>query len=187
MVNIKDAIKRYYYQIMVESKFRDINFFEIKKIAEEYNKIISPSVVDTSELITENNPESLLIGEKNDNGEPLIYSSSNNGLEIYYKNIHISIIDNDKQHIVRVSLKMRNKPWEFKRNNKTFNAAIPLTETMNVYLYYNVNVMDDRFCENYNYLDGTWNEYLYKTITEVIDIIYGFTQYSQFSKNYVKK
>ena len=186
MVNIKDILKRYYYQVMIESKIKEVNFFEMKKIAEEYNKVITPTLVDTNDL-TGDISETILIGERNDSGEPIIYSSSNNGLEIYYKNIHVSVVDNDKQHIIRVSLKMHNTPWEFKRNNKSFNATTPLTETMSVYLYYNVNVMDDRFCENYNYLNGTWNEYVYKTVMEIKDIIYGFTQYSQFSKNYVKK
>jgi hypothetical protein len=86
-----------------------------------------------------------------------------------------------------VSIKKENDAWVFKKNNKTFNTANPITETMNIYLYYNVNVMDDRFCENSNYLDGNWNEYVYNTLIDINDMIYGFTQYSQFSKDYSKK
>ena len=179
MSKIVDFFKNYYYHILIESKISKIDFFELKKIAEEYNKV-----------------QAFPVGEDYENDEiedadidhvMKIYSANNGGADIYYKNVHVSIIDNDKQHIIRVSIKKENDVWVFKKNNKTFNTANPITETMNIYLYYNVNVMDDRFCENSNYIDGNWNEYVYNTLIDINDMIYGFTQYSQFSKDYSKK
>ena len=178
-MKISDTIKRYYYQLLIESSFKEYNFFEMKKIAEEYNKV---QAFPFGEDYNNDEIEDLDINEN-----MKIYSTNNGGMDIYYKNTHISIIDNDKQHVVRISIKKENDVWVFKKNNKKFDTTNPITETMNVYLYYNVNVMDDRFCENYNYVSGNWNEYVYNIVTEINDMIYGFTQYSQFSKDYGKK
>ena len=174
-----DYLKNYYFQFLNESKLSKIDFFQLKKIAEEYNKV---------QIFT--------IGEDYENDEIVdhdsivnmkLYAANNGGMDIYYKNVHISIIDNDKQHVVRISIKKENDDWVFKKNNKTFNTTNPITETMSVFLWYNVNVMDDRFCENTNYMAGNWNEYVYNTTLEIVDMIYDFTQYSQFSKDYGKK
>ena len=179
MKKIVDILKNYYYHVMIESKLSKINFFELKRIAEEYNKVQTFSVgedYENDEIVDHDSIENMKL-----------YSANNGGMDIYYKNVHVSIVDNDKQHIVRISIKKENDEWVFKKNNKTFNTTSPITETMSVYLYYNVNVMDDRFCENVNYMGGNWNNYIYNAVMDINDMIYGFTQYSQFSKDYGKK
>lgn len=180
ITKFKNWVLKYFYKIQNESKLSHIDFFEMKRIAEEYDKV--------KILISDDeNNDTIQIYDKTLS----IFGSNNGGVDIYYKNMHVGIIDNDKQHIVRISLKKSvdeyENEWVYKKNNKSFNVNTPVNETMNVYLYYNVNVMDDRFCENMNYMDGNWNEYVFETLMEIVDMIYGFTQYSQFSKEYKYK
>lgn len=183
MRKIFDYLKNHYYKVMIETKFGQIDFFEMKKIAEEYNKVTT--LVSNDSIDSDNESED----KKSIADDSLqIFSAKNGGIDIYYENIHISIIDNDKQHIVRISLKPSyDECWDFQKTNKVVNTSTPLNDTMDVYVYYNVNVMDDRFCENTNYMEGTWNEYVFNAISNIAEEIYGFTQYSKFSKDYAKK
>lgn len=107
-----------------------------------------------------------------------ISTKSGEQCDMLYKNLHVKTINSPNQRLVSVSIKHNSNVWSISEDGEVQN------DEMEVYLWYDMKVLGDRWCMNVIFNPGNWNEYVYKTLKELVSIIRGYTRASQFNVEY---
>lgn len=155
-------LRKFVYKLKLEKKLRTMNVVDMIKTLVKYNKMYSPA-----EYTSSNDGFFALSGC---NG-PGIY-------DIFYRNLHLYYKYTEKENIFRISIKNDEDRWEL---GERFSEN---TKTMEVYLTYDIEVLGGRRCSNTIFKDGTWNEYVYKTLVQLEKMVNGYTIEAEFNEIY---
>lgn len=120
-------------------------------------------------------------GKLSDN-EFSAFKSNDGTIDIYYKNFHVTIINNKKDKIVSINLKREEDCWIINKDD----YSNPLTKSFEIYRWYDVTVYDDDRHFGVRYVDGTWDKYFYKTLKELDKCVNDMTDKSQMYQEYAK-
>lgn len=161
-------LKKLYYKLRLQNKLRNTNFQNLVDILNDYDKF-----KNESDLVT-----NVFDGPS----EPICLRGAGNVYDIFYRNLHLHLEDTRKQNIISLSLKSQGAYWRLDELSPEENKNL-----MEIYLWYDIEVLGKHRCSNVNFNDGTWNEYVYKTFCELEETIHGFTTASRFNKAYGKQ
>ena len=154
------VIRKHIYQYFLNQKLRNLDARKLFHIMEEYNKLYERPVdsnIKTDELIGFN------IGDNYD---------------IFYKNVHLHYMETPEHMITRVSIKQDDDTWKIRN---TFSED---NDVMEVYLTYDIEVLGGLRCTNTILKNGTWNEYVFKTLDEIEQIVFSYTREAKFNRAY---
>ena len=151
----------------LDSKLRNMDITKLIGVMVKYNKF--------------NRPGSRNDGPFQANDDVIGLANGDGSYDIFYKNIHIYYQSENDQTICRLSLKREDESWLL---GNVFSEGI---KTMEVYLTYDIEVLGNLRCTNTIFKDGNWNEYVYKAIRNVEEIINSYTIEAQFNKAYSEK
>lgn len=157
-------LKKWFYKFRLENKLKDFNFFRLIDILETYEKFKKPEDLESSKFYAT---------------EPVCLRTGENVYDIFYDNIHIHLEDTKKQTIISLSLKHIDFLWRLDELSPEENKNL-----LEVYLWYDIEVLGNRRCSNTNFTDGMWNEYVYKTLCELEEKVNGYTTCSWFNREY---
>ena len=151
-------------------------FENIVRTAEVYNLISNDK---------HKNLSSLVFGEGL--GEYIIFkdvTDEKTSYNIFIGDIQIRMETSAKETVYSVHIKKRSDDWEFSKIDGNVNHSVPLTHTYRVYVYYDVPVLNITRTSGDNYVYGTWDKYVYKTINKLIDEVNNNTEMNQFNSEY---
>lgn len=148
-----------YYNFMSNYLVKRVLFFDFPKIIDKYYQYGTDNVSD---------------------GDFSAFKSDNGIIDIYYKNFHVFIVNNDKDKIVSISLKKDEDKWEINKDN----PSKPITKTFEIYRWYDVTVYDTDKFMNERYVDGSWNKYFYKTLKDLDKYVNNMTVKNQMYQEY---
>lgn len=108
--------------------------------------------------------------------------------DIFYSNLHIHVSMCESEKIFSIRLKKEEDSWIFTtiQNGevKDIDFSHPTNETYEVYVWYEVPVLDITKSIGYNYRNGTWDKYLYQTVNRFIEEVKNITGKSKFNEYY---
>lgn len=148
-----------FYNLRANYLVKRVLFFNFSEILDKYYQYCQGNLSDT---------------------EFSAFKSNDGTIDIYYKNFHVTIVNNGKDKIVSINLKKEEDAWVIDANNK------PITKTFEVYRWYDVTVYDTDKYFNERYIEGSWNEYFYKTLKQLDKYVNGMTDKSQMYQEYAK-
>lgn len=106
---------------------------------------------------------------------------------IYYDRVRI-VVNNGKEKLVKISILGKNeqwKVWELDAKGKNIHSIdSPDTVAYTVYTFCDVLMPTGRMMCDERYTDGTWNEYVYNSVTTMVDYIMGFKERNKFNNYY---
>ena len=106
---------------------------------------------------------------------------------IYYNKVRI-VINDGKEKLIKVSILGQNdtwKVWELDSKGKNIRTIdSPETDAYTVYTYCDVLIPTGRMMVDERYTRGTWNEYVYNSVTEIIEYINTFKERNKFNNYY---
>lgn len=104
-------------------------------------------------------------------------------IDIYYDNLHIQKVNNQKEKSLQIAIKFPNDTeWVFEGNNH----KKPLNHVYRVYYNCEITMMDDGIYENDIYKNGSWDKYVYKTMRLFERDVISLTDTSKFNESYKK-
>ena len=162
-------LKKCYYKFRLEKKLRDTNFQTFVDILTDYDKFKTPGDLVSSAFMS-------------NTGEPVCLCTGENSYDIFYGNLHLHLEETKKQNIISLSLKFNDNFWRLDELSPEENRNL-----LEIYLWYDIEVLGNRRCSNVNFRDGAWNEYVYKTFCELEEVINGYTTSSRLNKVYGKR
>ena len=163
-----NLIRKFYYKLRLSSKLRNLELNKLIGVLSKYNKF---NTQDRDKVFFANDDVvAFYVRDEDDN----------QFADIFYKNLHIHCEDGAKQTITRISLKDNEQTTQWKLGTH-FSEGI---KTLEVYLTYDIEVLGGLRCNNTIFKDGYWNEYAFKTLSDVEEIINGYTIESRFNDFY---
>ena len=106
---------------------------------------------------------------------------------IYYDRVRV-VINNGKEKLAKVSILSPNdswKVWELDAKGKNIcSIDSPETESYTVYTFCDVLMPTGRMMTDERYTYGTWNEYVYDSVTKMIDYVMEFKEKNKFNNYY---
>lgn len=155
-------MKQFFYSLKTSALLRKIMFFDFSEILNKYYKYCEGTLSDD---------------------EFSAFKSENGVIDIYYKNFHVYIVDNDRDKIVSINLKTEEDEWILNKDD----YSNPVTKTFEIYRWYNVTVYGEDRHSNQHYVEGTWNEYFYKTLKALNQTINNMTDKNKMLAEYSHK
>ena len=164
------AIRRNHFRILLNKKLRNLDAQKLFKVMLEYDKLYG-------------RPVDPVIHGYNDT---LVGFQMGDCYDIFYQNIHLHYMETKESVITRITLKKDEDSWVI---GSRFSEGNNENDIMEVFLTYDIEVLGGLRCTNTIDRTGNWNEYVYKKLCEIDNIIYGYTKESEFNKAYdfVKK
>lgn len=104
--------------------------------------------------------------------------------DLFYKNFHIHISLSDSEKIYSIRLKKNDDAWMFFSKDNDIDYSHPTNETYEVYVWYEVPVLDITKSIGCLYKNGTWDKYFYKTTNEFIKAVNEITDKAKFNEYY---
>ena len=159
-------MKKSFYNLRSGQLVKHVLFFEFQKILDKYYEYCNNDLKDKENDFT-------------------AFKSENGTIDIYYKNFHVFIVNNLKDKIVSINLKKNEENWIVNKDN----PSVPINQTFEIYRWYDVTVYDTDKCMNEKYINGSWNEYFYKTLKGLDKFVKEMTDENQMLVEYshVKK
>lgn len=106
---------------------------------------------------------------------------------IYYERVRL-LINNGKEKLVKVSILGQGdtwKVWELDAKGKNIKSIdSPDSNAYTVYTFCDVLMPTGRMMCDERYTTGTWNEYVYNSVTKMIDYINSFSERNKFNNYY---
>ena len=156
----------------------DFKLAESIKILESYSFLNNESELES--ILNQRPIDKMYSGEelfiKTEKENKTIY-------DLFYHNFHIHISVSDNEKIFSIRLKKEEDAWAW-NGEKEIDFSHPTNETYEIYVWYDVPVLDFTNCVGYNYKSGTWDKYFYKTIHKYIKEVDGITDKSKFNEYY---
>ena len=125
--------------------------------------------------IVRNNKERVVIADPDSKEDVIFYNEEKDTKFTLYYGLLRVYVENSVNKIIRVSVLKPGCQWEFdtKKND--------ISNTFDVYTWYDIeNLVGDR-CMGEKYLDGNWNEYIYLSTKHLSDQINSWTRYNIFN------
>ena len=171
-----------FYQAAINTKLQQLDFPQCITQAEKHHKVLR----DPNELFNKVNPEGTTEGPD----MPIFFAISERP-EVYiafYKNLYLTY-SYDKEvrdRVFRIYMKRPEDKWEIpsKPNGKGIDAYTPTNIKAEVYINYNVNVLDVDRCMGDHYRSGSWDKTFYKTLKSFLKDVEGYTETRQIEIAY---
>ena len=173
-------MRNIFYSFLADAKTGSYNL-EIDKsvdIIEKYG-LWSPNEVST---------DSVLVNERD------FFKRVEEGktvYDLYYDSIHIHISNGTQpsEQICSIRVKKQNDAWECPTKfgydgEKIIDASHPKNDSYEVYVWYDVPVLDVTRAIGYVYKHGNWDKYVYKTMKAFFGTILAETDTSKFNEDY---
>lgn len=176
-----NLFKKIYYKWRINYKISCFDFKPFVKILEDYHKFTEP-IPEGDEDFAKDFYITDIPGRVE-----CFRNTENTEFDIYYENMHMHITDTKKDKVVTISLKKNNDRWSLASVNGVIDVSNPINDTMEVFCWYDVFVMNRKRCEGVEYVEGVWNKYFYCTLVELEKTIVGFTLAAQFTEEYNAK
>ena len=189
-----------FYKLLIDAKLGNTNLFDYLAIAEEYSKVKTiEGAVKENRLIKNRDDGTWFLGGPdyvNENGEtiePDIIKTSdallNNVVCVFYRNLYINFSsgpgNTNNDQIIRICVKDPDEQWRFKNGaDGKIDIIHPENVNAEVYIDYNVSVLNHSRCVGNEYKSGTWNKMFYRTICSFIDTVQGYTEINRIKKAY---
>ena len=168
----KKKLKERYFGLRVESYLTSLHFSEIVDVINSDPDNLSNTPDEGYQPFIDGNVRTYKDGD--------LYA-------IYYERVRL-LINNGKEKLVKVSILGQGdtwKVWELDskgKNIKTIDS--PDSDAYTVYTYCDVLMPTGRMMCDERYTTGTWNEYVYHSVTKMIDYINSFSERNKFNNYY---
>lgn len=116
---------------------------------------------------------------------PSYFKKEKDGATLYdffVDNLHIHVQTSDEEKIYSIRLKFSNEEWQFSEDDYSH----PLNDTFEVYLNYDIPVLDITRTSGMFYKHGSWDKYVLKTLRSFFHSAKAFTTESKFEMDYRK-
>lgn len=110
-------------------------------------------------------------------------------VDIFYKNIHLHVSIGGKEKIYSVRIKAQDDEdlWTLRvDSNGKIDHSHPVNETYEVYVWYQLPILDITTVDGYVYRHGNWDKYVYRTMSDFFQEVNGYTLNSRFNDFYRK-
>ena len=104
--------------------------------------------------------------------------------DLFFENFHIHISFCEHEKIFSIRLKKSDEIWRFKDDEGNVDFSHPINQTYEIYIWYEVPVLDVTKSVGSIYKNGTWDKYFYFTIKKFLRDINSITDNSQFNEAY---
>ena len=175
---------REFYRILINARFESNDLFKYLDLAKSYGKVQendrSVFVKDATEsdwTLSPESPEPIFIKGSADNGTVCAF----------FENMFILFSVNEKtdDRIIRIYLKRPEDQWIFTDADEGKVCVVkPKNVCAEVYINYDVNVLDLNRCHGEEYLSGTWNKAFYRSLTAFMRSVEGFTEVNRIKRAY---
>jgi hypothetical protein len=81
-------------------------------------------------------------------------------------------------------LKKTDDNWTFSEVNGEIDYSHPTNQTYEVFVWYNVPILDFTKCVGYNYKNGSWDKYFYQTLKKFFKDVENVTDKNKFNEYY---
>ena len=156
------AIRRNHFRILLNKKLRNLDAQKLFKVMLEYDKLYGRPV------------DPVIHGYE----DKLIGFQMGDCYDIFYKNLHLHYMETRESIVTRISIKQDQDVWKI---GSRFSEE---TDTMEVFLTYDIEVLGGLRCDNTIDRFGNWNEYVYKMLLDIENQVYCYTRESEFNKAY---
>ena len=108
--------------------------------------------------------------------------------DLFFNNLHIHASLSETEKIYSVRLKNPNDKWSFNYNTDVMTPDFPhpTNEYYEVYVWYDVPVLDITRSHGYVYKHGAWDKYVYRTMCDFFDAVNREMDVSRFNEYYHK-
>ena len=113
-----------------------------------------------------------------------VEDATNGVIEIYFKNFHFHVKKNDREDIFQIFLKREDDAWTFEKTEEGYDFTNPTTDCVEIYYWFEIETMHGFRCIHDQYINGSWNEYVTKTITEFNKFVRDLTVENKISNAY---
>ena len=103
---------------------------------------------------------------------------------MFFENFHIHISFCEHEKIFSIRLKKSDEIWRFKDDEGNVDFSHPINQTYEIYIWYEVPVLDVTKSVGSIYKNGTWDKYFYVTIKKFLRGVNSITDNSQFNESY---
>lgn len=142
------------------------------------------SIIEKYELYNEK-PEAQLSTE-----EPTFFKRVTEDWEVvndlFVDNLHIHVSLSETQKIYSVRIKKDEDAWTLQKKDNTYDASHPTNVTYEVYIKYDIPVLDITRASGTVYKHGTWDKYVSKTMSSFFTALKDYTISSKFNEGYKK-
>lgn len=146
--------------------FSKVDWMELKRIVCEKFCVCVYDKDDNSKILLENDSEFHVYNRPE-------------SLDIYCMNIHVRIVDNEKDKIVMVDIKDPDGKWNVQNSD-----ALPENLHTNIYKWYYVTVMENDKCGNEHYENGPWNCIAVKEMKDIENYVALLTEKQKLYNKY---
>lgn len=106
--------------------------------------------------------------------------------DMFFENLHIHISQSGNEQIYSIRIKKDDESWQIKTNSDGNDYSHLNNDTYEVYVWYEVPVLDITTSIGYLYKNGNWDKYFYNTITRFITSVNNMTDSNKFNEAYKK-
>ena len=167
------------YKWLMASKAHGL-YFDLEKIiqtVEQYNLVCTGKEKEKNTLFL-----------KDEEGEYKVFKTvvdTKTSYNIFIGNVHIRMEISPNGKVYSVHLKKQEDRWNFSLgDNGEMDYSHPDTQTFRIYMTYDVPVLDITRAVGDSYIQGSWNKYVYNTLSLLEETIDNCTDSAQFNKNY---
>ena len=163
-------MSNFIYSLLIGSKARalDMELKDAIKVLEKYGKF-SDKV--EGQVLTSD-----FSAFKHERDEKLIY-------DIFYYNMHIHTSKKPGETIYSIRIKNDTDKWIINDGD----TSHPINKTYEIYVWYDVPVLDITHSWGNLYKHGNWDKYVYKTVRKFLSETKSITDDSEFNEMYDKK
>ena len=169
------TLKQEYYANLAERLLSDVDFENI--IATIKNDVENLAVLPSEGDLIEQD------------GNVKVYKDENT-YAIYCDAVRIVLTDNDCENLMQVSLLGEDEKWVVSSVDTKGKPVIDITSSntkvYTVYTTCNILIPTGRIIHDIRYTSGTWNEYVFKTASKMIDYVMSFNERNKYNKLYDK-
>ena len=175
---MKSILSNVYWGWLANNAVKNMYIWELLDVLKKYDKI--------QEIPTDDSITALVPNKPDGDDDFVVYCNTYRTIyDIYYKNIHMQIVDTPTHEIFQIFLKTEDDIWIINRNSEgIFDVSNPNTKTVEVYYWFDIETMHENRCSDEKYMKGTWNEYIFKTLSDFENKVINLTVEFQISDAY---
>ena len=106
--------------------------------------------------------------------------------DIFFENLHIHISESETEKIYSIRIKKADESWQIRQNEGVNDYSHLNNDTYEVYVWYEVPVLDITTSIGYLYKNGNWDKYFYNAITRFLNSVNNMTDNNKFNEAYKK-
>lgn len=105
---------------------------------------------------------------------------------LFVDNLHIHVSKSKTEKIYSIRLKKEDEEWAFNTNKDGIDTSHPTNTTYEVYIKYDIPVLDITRAAGTVYKHGTWDAYFHSTMSSFFEALRHYTISHKFNEGYKK-